>query len=64
MKTTFNTGKVEIGKYYEPPRHYESSLDMDRLQDALLRRPGRIQIKSAVIYGSLLSAVGVLFLLR
>lgn len=36
MKTTFNTGKVEIGKYYEPPRRYESTYDMDRLQLALI----------------------------
>lgn len=62
--TTYNTGKVEIGKHYVPPRRYESSLDMDRLQDALLRRPGRFPLKSAVIYGFLLAAVGVLYLLR
>lgn len=64
MRHTYNTGKVEIGKYYEPPRRYESSLDMDRLQAALLRRKQPLPIKSAVIYGSLLSTVGVLFLLR
>lgn len=39
MKTTYNTGKVEIGKYYEPPRHYESSYDMDRLQSSLINKP-------------------------
>jgi len=64
VKTTYNTGKVEIGKYYQPPRRFESSLDMDRLQDALLRRPGRFPVKSAVIYGSLIATVGVLFFLR
>lgn len=64
MKTTYNTGKVEIGKYYQSPRRYESSLDMDRLQDALLRRPGRFPVKSAVIYGCLIATAGVLFFLR
>ena len=41
MKNTgsiYNTGKVEIGKYYQPPRRYESSLDMDRLQLALISK--------------------------
>lgn len=64
MRHAYNTGKIEIGKYYEPPRRYESSLDMDRLQAALLKRRQALPVKSAVIYGCLLSIVGVLFLLR
>lgn len=38
MKTTYNTGKIEIGKYYQPPKRYESSMDMDRLQLALIEK--------------------------
>ena len=65
MKSTFNTGKVEIGKYYEPPRRFESSLDMDHLQSALLRRPRSFNRKSVTTYVTLATAVlGLAVLLR
>lgn len=65
MKNTFNTGKIEIGKYYEPPRRFESSLDMDRLQRALLRRPRSFDRKSVTTYVTLVAAVlGLAVLLR
>ena len=38
----FNTGKVQIGIRYEPPRRYEMSRDMETLQRKLLEeRLGR-----------------------
>lgn len=64
MKTTFNTGKVQIGKYYEPPKRFESSLDMDLIQRALItkRRPPS---RWLAVYGvTLASVLAALFLMR
>lgn len=37
QRTPYNTGKVEIGKYYVPRRQpMDMSRDMERLQSALL----------------------------
>lgn len=36
MRTApYNTGKILIGKYYEVPKRYEASHDMELLQSAL-----------------------------
>lgn len=34
--TPYDTGKVQIGLYYERPRTYTVSLDMERLQTAYI----------------------------
>lgn len=39
MKTTpYDTGKVQIGLYYERPNNYWISMDMERLQTAYIGR--------------------------
>lgn len=38
--TPFNTGKVLIGRFYEPARTWTPSRDAYDLQTALLARPG------------------------
>ena len=35
--TPYNTGKVLIGRFYEPPRQNYMSTDAERLQSALLK---------------------------
>jgi hypothetical protein len=37
MRQVYNTGKVQIGLAYEKTKHFEQSLDMERLQKALLQ---------------------------
>lgn len=32
MRTPYNTGKVQIGKYYEPPKYVEEDRDMIAIQ--------------------------------
>jgi hypothetical protein len=36
MNTPYNTGKVQIGKYYQKPLHVEQDDDMIELQGYLL----------------------------
>lgn len=36
--TPYDTGKVQIGLYYERPRNYTVSVDMERLQTAYIGR--------------------------
>jgi hypothetical protein len=36
MTTPYNTGKVQIGKYYQKPLHVEQDDDMLELQGCLL----------------------------
>lgn len=46
MHTPHNTGKVKIGNCYQPSVHMSMSVDMERLQSALLcKRDPRIGIK-------------------
>lgn len=41
-QTPYDTGKVKIGVFYEPPKHPPyMSADAEKLQRALLRRPAR-----------------------
>lgn len=63
MKRTYNTGKVRIGLAYEPPVRNEMSLDAERLQLALLRRPTRSRARHTVLAVSTLAAVAAASLL-
>jgi hypothetical protein len=63
MKRVYNTGRVRIGLAYEPPRRVEMSLDAERLQLALLRRPNRSRARHAVLAVSTLAAFAAVSLL-
>lgn len=63
MKRTYNTGKVRIGLAYEPPVRNEMSLDAERLQLALLRRPTRSRARHTVFAISTLAAFAAASLL-
>jgi hypothetical protein len=36
MRTPYNTGKVKIGQYYEPPKYVEEDRDMLAIQGWLI----------------------------
>ena len=36
MRTPYNTGKVQIGKYYQPPKYVEQDSDMITIQSWLI----------------------------
>lgn len=36
MRTPYNTGKVQIGKYYQPPQYVEQDRDMITIQGWLI----------------------------
>ena len=36
MRTPYNTGKVQIGKYYQPPKYVEQDSDMITIQGWLI----------------------------
>ena len=38
-RTPYNTGKIKIGEYYEPPRYVEHDVDMLELQSYLINDP-------------------------
>jgi hypothetical protein len=38
----YNTGKVKIGQYYEPPRYVEHDSDMLTIQSYLIHDPARL----------------------
>lgn len=57
MKNVYNTGKVLIGLAYEPTPRNEMSLDAERLQLALLRRPTRSKARHTVLTVSTLAAI-------
>jgi hypothetical protein len=38
----YNTGKVKIGQYYEPPRYVEQDGDMLLIQSYLIYDPARL----------------------
>lgn len=39
MNVPYNTGKISIGKYYQPPKYIESDSDMLELQSYLIQDP-------------------------
>lgn len=39
MNVPYNTGKISIGKYYQPPRYIETDSDMLELQSYLIHDP-------------------------
>lgn len=43
MSVPYNTGKVKIGKYYQPPRYIENDPDMLNLQSWLIYDPARLR---------------------
>ena len=43
MNTPYNTGKVNIGVYYEKPKYIEDDMDMLRLQSYLIYDPARLK---------------------
>jgi hypothetical protein len=64
-KQVYNTGKVEIGKYYEPPKVYVRSRDMELLQRALLGERGiKLSVVMTCYVVFLALIVGGAFLLR
>jgi hypothetical protein len=55
----FNTGKVQIGVRYEPPRRCEMSRDMERLQDGLLQHKRERRIEAGVYIIGVVVAVAL-----
>lgn len=39
MNVPYNTGKISIGKYYQPPRYIETDPDMLEIQSYLIHDP-------------------------
>lgn len=39
MNTPYNNGKVQIGKYYQPPKYIEQDRDMILIQSYLIQDP-------------------------
>ena len=39
MNTPYNNGKVQIGKYYQPPKYVEQDRDMLLIQSYLIQDP-------------------------
>lgn len=60
---TYNTGKVRIGLAYEPPRRNEMSLDAERIQLLLLRRPTKPMARHTLLAISALAALAATSLL-
>ena len=42
MNIPYNNGKVQIGKYYVPPKYIETDTDMLELQSYLIYDPARL----------------------
>jgi len=42
MNVPYNNGKVQIGKYYVPPKYVEKDSDMLELQSYLIYDPARL----------------------
>ena len=42
MNIPYNNGKVQIGKYYVPPKYIETDSDMLELQSYLIYDPARL----------------------
>jgi hypothetical protein len=61
MKHVYNTGKVQIGLAYERPQHFEQSLDMERLQRALLKssRPKTAKSSWLIAISTLATTVAI-----
>ena len=60
MRTPYDTGKVKIGLYYEPPRYVESDPDMITIQGWFLGRnkyAQRERVATIVRYGHLAEAI-------
>ena len=60
MRTPYDTGKVKIGLYYEPPRYVESDPDMITIQGWFLGRnkyAQRERVATIVCYGLLAVAI-------
>ena len=60
MNTPYNTGKVEIGKYYQKPLRTEQDADMIELQGYLLgkSRTARMErIAKRIYYGMVVVCV-------
>jgi hypothetical protein len=66
MNTPYNTGKVEIGKYYQKPLNVEQDADMIELQGYLLgkSRTARMErIAKRIYYGMVvLCIIGLMVL--
>jgi putative ubiquitin-RnfH superfamily antitoxin RatB of RatAB toxin-antitoxin module len=56
MRTPYDTGKVKIGLYYEPPKYMESDPDMIAIQGWLIgdNKEARRRYWANVIYMALL----------
>ena len=61
MNTPYNTGKIKIGKDYQPPRR-PHTLNKDELllQEALLSKPRRLNT-GLILYIGILAVVGISF---
>jgi len=62
MRTPYDTGKVKIGLYYEPPRYVESDPDMIAIQGWFIgcNRAARRNYWANVAYMALLVTAVVL----
>ena len=66
MNTPYNTGKVQIGKYYQKPLNVEQDADMIELQSYLLgkSKTARMErIAKRLYYGMVVVAVILLIVL-
>lgn len=66
MNTPYNTGKVEIGKYYQKPLNVEQDSDMIELQGYLLGKSKTARmdrIAKRLYYGMVVVAVIFLIVL-
>lgn len=66
MNTPYNTGKVQIGKYYQKPNYVEIDDDMIRVQGWLIgeSKEARMdRIAKRIYYGMVVFAVVLLIFL-
>jgi hypothetical protein len=45
MNVPYNNGKIEIGKYYQPPKYIEYDSDMLEIQKWLIGDPHKLRIE-------------------
>lgn len=62
MNTPYNNGKVQIGKYYQPPKYVEQDSDMIAIQGWFIgdNRAARRQRYAHIAYWALLVTAVVL----
>lgn len=66
MRTPYDTGKVKIGLYYEPPRYVEQDSDMIAIQGWFIgdNKAAKRRYWANVAYIALLAVTAVLMLIN